>query len=76
MKHKSEIEVFYLPPYAPEYNPDELLNSDLKRGLGNRVMPRSEKDLEHNIRSHMKKLQISPEKVISFFNAPLTIYAA
>ena len=29
-KHKEEIEVFYLPPYAPEYNPDELLNSDLK----------------------------------------------
>jgi transposase len=27
-KHKTEIEVFYLPPYAPEYNPDELLNSD------------------------------------------------
>jgi transposase len=27
-KHKAEIEVFYLPSYAPEYNPDELLNSD------------------------------------------------
>ncbi|MDR1832394.1 MAG: transposase [Fusobacteriaceae bacterium] len=33
-KLKAEIEVFYLPPYAPEYNPDELLNSDLKRGIG------------------------------------------
>jgi len=33
-KHKDEIEVFYLPSYAPEYNPDELLNSDLKRGIG------------------------------------------
>jgi transposase len=40
-KHKAEIEVFYLPPYAPEYNPDELLNSDLKRGVGNRRMPYS-----------------------------------
>jgi len=28
-KHKAEIEVFYIPPYAPEYNPNELLNSDL-----------------------------------------------
>ena len=26
-KHKEEIEVFYLPPYAPEYNPDELADS-------------------------------------------------
>jgi transposase len=75
-KHKDEVEVFFLPPYAPEYNPDELLNSDLKRGIGNRVMPRSEKDLEHNIRSHMKLLQRDFEKVSSFFKAPFTNYAA
>ena len=48
-KHKDRISVFYLPPYSPEYNPDELLNSDLKRNVGNRAMPRTEKDLEHNI---------------------------
>ncbi len=23
--HKDKIEVFFLPPYAPEYNPDEYL---------------------------------------------------
>jgi transposase len=33
-KRKDEIEIFYLPPYAPEDNPDELLNGDLKRGMG------------------------------------------
>jgi transposase len=75
-KHKDEIEIFFLPPYAPEYNPDELLNSDLKRGVGNRAMPRSEKDLEHNVRSHMKRLQINPEKIRSFFKEALTAYAA
>jgi transposase len=26
-----KIEVFYLPSYSPELNPDELLNSDLKQ---------------------------------------------
>ena len=26
-KHKEKIEVFYLPSYAPEYNPDELVDS-------------------------------------------------
>jgi transposase len=76
LKHKDKIKVFYLPPYSPEYNPDELLNADLKREVGNRKMPHTEKDLEHNIRSHMKKLQLKPEKVRSFFNAPLTKYAA
>ena len=75
-KHKDEIEVFYLPPYAPEYNPDELLNNDLKQGLGNRPMPRSKSDLKRNIRSHMKTLQFSKKKVSSFFSGKYTSYAA
>jgi transposase len=75
-KHKDEIEVFFLPPYAPEYNPDELLNSDLKRGISKRSMPRSEKELEHHVRSHMKTVQQNYAKIRSFFQAPTTIYAA
>jgi transposase len=27
--HRQQIEVFYLPPYSPELNPDEYLNGDL-----------------------------------------------
>jgi len=75
-KHKEEIEVFYLPPYAPEHNPDEFLNSDLKRDVGNRPMPRSEEEIVHNVRSYMKNLQSIPEKVKSFFKAPTVSYAA
>jgi len=74
-KHKEEIEVFFLPPYSPEYNPDEYLNSDLKRGIGNRPMPHSVKDIVHNVRSHMKQLQLNPDKVKSFFKAPSVCYA-
>ena len=66
-KHKDEIEVFSLPPYAPEYNPDELLNSDLKRGLSKRSMPRSEKKLESNIHSHMKKFKTTLRRFGRFF---------
>ena len=75
-KNKERIEVFYLPPYAPEYNPDELLNSDLKRGVSKLSSPRSDKELEHNVRSHLKKVQMHPEKISSFFAAPYTRYAA
>ena len=32
-KHKNKIEMFFLPPYAPEHNPDEYLNNDLKQQL-------------------------------------------
>jgi hypothetical protein len=62
--------------FAPEYNPDELLNSDVKRGIGRRAMPSNEHDLEHNVRSHMKSLQLRPYKIASFFAAPFTAYAA
>jgi transposase len=29
-EHKDQIEVFYLPSYSPELNPDEMANADLK----------------------------------------------
>lgn len=75
-KHKEEIEVFYLPPYAPEYNPDELVNSDLKRSVGSKASSQSKEELEHNVRSHLKSLQLNPSKISSFFNVPYTKYAA
>lgn len=75
-KHKSEIEVFYLPPYAPEYNPDELLNSDLKRSISKFPSPRSEKELEHNVRSHLKSVQLRPDKIHGFFGSKTTLYAS
>lgn len=75
-KHKDRIEVFYLPPYAPEYNPDELVNSDLKKGVGSYASAQSEEELNNNVRSHLKKLQLQPLKITSFFNAPYTSYAA
>lgn len=75
-KNQEKIEVFYLPSYAPEYNPDELVNSDLKRAVGQKASPSSYDELEHNVRSHLKKLQLSKSKIISFFHAPFTKYAA
>jgi transposase len=75
-KHKDEIEVFFLPPYSPEYNPDEYLNGDLKREVGNRPMPRSHSDIVRNVRSHLKSLQLDPNKVKSFFKAPSVKYAS
>jgi transposase len=75
-KHKAEIEVFFLPPYAPEYNPDELLNSDLKRGIGKRPSPRSDEEIEHNVRSHLKTVQLRPDKIKGFFCSKTTAYAA
>jgi len=75
-KRKSKIEVFFLPSYAPEYNPDELLNSDLKRSIGSRPMSRSEEDLERSTRSRLRHLRRNEHKVKSFFGGKYTKYAA
>lgn len=39
-EHKDVIELFYLPPYAPDTNPDEFLNNDLKQAIAKRHAPR------------------------------------
>lgn len=39
---RAQIELFYLPPYAPEPNPDEYLNHDFKTAL--RLEPPSRDD--------------------------------
>jgi len=53
-----------------------LLNSDLKRGVGKRAMAKNEKELEHNVRSHLKGVQLRPDKIRAFFAALFTAYAA
>lgn len=74
-KHKDEIELFYLPPYSPEYNPDEYLNSDLKREMAKKPIPKSEKELGSNARSVLKKTQLNPSRITSYFGSKYTKYA-
>ncbi len=37
--HRHEIELFYLPAYAPEHNPDEYLNNHVKQRLRQKSQP-------------------------------------
>jgi transposase len=61
-KHKHEIEIFFLPPYAPESNPDEYLNHALKLDVHSGDLPRTKKDITHKIHSFMRRLQHCNEK--------------
>lgn len=45
-EHRDAIEVFYLPSYSPELNPDEYLNCDLKVGVHSGAPARSKKQLK------------------------------
>jgi len=75
-EHKDEIEIFYLPSYSPELNPDEYLNCDLKAGVHSKKPARNNKQLKKKIVSHMRMLQKSPARVMKYFNHPKINYAA
>ncbi len=70
------IQLFRLPPYAPELNPDEWVWNDLKNNGIGRMALTGPADLQRAVRSHLRHLQHSPLIVRSFFQAPTTKYAA
>ena len=73
-KHREKIEVFFLPPYAPEYNPDEYLNHGLKLSIHTGQLPYNAKDITHKIHSYMRRLQHNPSLVANFFRHPCLSY--
>lgn len=75
-EHKNMIEVFYLPAYSPELNPDEYLNCDLKAGVHSGVPARSKDQLKLKTSDHMKMLQRKPSRVKKYFMHEKIRYAA
>lgn len=73
--HMDEIEVFYLPSYSPELNPDEYLNCDMKAAVHSGLPARNEKDLRTKVVSHMRKLQKLPGRITKYFKHPRIKYA-
>ena len=70
------LELYYLPPYSPEPDPDELVWNDLKnKALGRKMTP-SREVLQKLAVSHLRRLQQLPRLVASFFHAPSTFYAS
>ena len=61
---KEQIELFFLPAYAPELNPDEYLNCDLKHQVRTGLPARNQDELERRVRSVMRRLQLHPERSV------------
>ena len=74
--HKDQIEMFYLPSYSPELNPEERLNADLKQAIGRKVPVRTKAKLRAAANEHRVQLAQSPERVKSFFQDQPVKYAA
>jgi transposase len=75
-EHASQIEVFYLPSYSPELNPDEGLNGSLKQELRRHPTLKTKATLTKLTEDHLKRLDQSPERVMKFFEHEPVRYAA
>ena len=61
-RHRDEIKIIYLPAYSPELNPDELVNGDLKLGVGQREPAANKEELRMQIVEHMEKTKTIRKK--------------
>lgn len=75
-KHKDKIELFYLPPYCPDMNPQELVNQDVKANSNNFRALKCVNDLTINLRYYLTQVQFNQLKIMKYFTKKEVAYAA
>ena len=75
-RNADRIEVFYLPSYSPELNPDELLNADLKQRVTTAAPARTAKALTRTAITSLRSIQKQSARVQSYFKHKDVNYAA
>jgi len=73
---KDRIEVFYLPKYSPERNPDEYLNCDVKGNVNADGLPKDRDELKTKLHRFMQRLSKLPKRIVSYFKHKFILYAA
>ena len=73
--HGKQIQLYFLPPYSPELNPDELLNQDVKTNAVGRRRAIDQADLMANVRGYLRSTQKMPYVVRSYFQEEHVRYA-
>jgi transposase len=75
-ENAAKIEVFYLPSYSPELNPDELLNAELKQRVTTGVPTKTQVQLVKTTSKALRSIQKQPSRVKRYFYHPEVRYAA
>jgi len=75
-KHDESIQLFRLPGYSPELNPDELLNQDVKSNALGRRRPQDQDEMVGDVRSYLRSTQRQPSVVKNYFCEEQVAYAA
>jgi transposase len=73
---KGRFQIFLLPPYSPELNPDERVWNDLKNNAVGKQAITTPQQLHKAVISHLRFIQKKPERVRSYYNNETTKYAA
>ena len=73
---RDKLRLFYLPPYAPDRNPDELVWKHLKADTVGRMVVTGKADFKTKVIGSMRSLQKNPDKIRSFYQKPTLRYAA
>jgi transposase len=75
-QHAEYIEVFYLPSYSPELNPDEMANADLKQAVTKLAPARTKLQLVMATARHLRSVQRQPQRIKKYFEHDPVRYAA
>jgi transposase len=75
-RHRNSIEIYHLPSYSPELNPDECLNQDVKSNAVGRCRPHTQEEMVQGIRRYLRSRQQQPGLVRKYFQAQSVSYAA
>ena len=73
--NSKKIEVFYLPSYSPELNPDERLNRDLKTHFHSGPISRNEEEFMNKLTLSLTEIQESLNRVKFYFKSHFVRYA-
>lgn len=68
------LKLWFLPPYSPELNPDELVWGHVKQAVAKKA-PQTKAQLKQRILGALRRLQKPPDLLASFFNHPTCQYA-
>jgi transposase len=75
-ENKDRIEVFFLPPYSPELNPQEYVNQDVKTNIIGKKRPINKVQMRTNVEDFMNGRKNDKKQVQKYFHVSHVRYAA
>jgi transposase len=72
---RGKLELHFIPPYAPDLNPDEFVWQHAKtNGVSKKPLKKNE-SLKERVKADLSAIKSNPKLVRSFFHAPSVVYA-